>query len=505
MSEEAEPDTRDARELLHSADKWAREGNPAEALVHYERVATRSEEATPRALIASAMLGRARMLRALGRDGVVAALDDLVSRFADDSDPGVRGIVTASLARKAQALEAQGRYGDALQVRDDVLARLRDPRTPAARRAVLWALASKARVLVAEGQPSQAVAACDQLLSMVVEPLEPRAQPPVAAALARKARALRQLGRFDDALAAVGELVARFGTADDRQVQLQVAEGCWERGLVFSQTERRELAASACWELVKSLSGATEPELRAVAARALVQRAFNIERLGRVDEAIAAYGQVVECFAGAPDPTIAEKVAESRIHAAILLGMSRDSGILAEALEREDDPERLASFGRALVVQADDLLVRGVPEHALELLDSVIDALEDHDDRESRKVIALALASKSVALNRLDRPDAMEAALETMIERYGHEAVEAFQDDATRLWGAVEPPQLQRLAWVSLTQGMVLKALGYTNESQAILNQLVERFDGNTSPAITDTVAAARQLINELNQPDNDD
>jgi hypothetical protein len=297
----------------------------------------------------------------------------------------------------------------------------------------------------------------------------------------------------------VDELLARFGGASEPATRLQVAEGLWERGLVFSQTDRRELAAGACEELVERFFDETEPRVLGVVARAMVQKAFNIEMLGWLDDAIVNYGHVVKRLAGVTFPDVRDKVAEARINAAILTARTRDVTELTEELASDVDPDRLALVARAIVTESEWLLDSDSPDEALELLDTVIEALEGRSEQESRKVTALALASKSVALGQLGYDDAM-VPFETMIDLYGGEALAAFDEQATRLWSAVEPSHLQRLGWVLLTKARIFHALGRQSESKATLTQLLQRLEGNSSPEISNTVAAAHQALQEYQQ-----
>ena len=181
--------------------------------------------------------------------------------------------------------------------------------------------------------------------------------------------------------------------------------------------------------------------------------------------------------------------------------MTRDASALTAGLESNSDPDQLALVARALVSQSDALLDRDSPGEALEILDLVIAGLSRHAERESKKVTALALASKSVALNRLGRDDAM-LPFETMTDHYAAEALAAFDEEATRLWSAVTPLQLKRLAWALLTEAMILSALERRSESQAVLKQLLDRFDGRNSPAVGDTVEAAHRLLRQLSHPE---
>ena len=170
-----------------------------------------------------------------------------------------------------------------------------------------------------------------------------------------------------------------------------------------------------------------------------------------------------------------------------------DYGLVGD-LRSAVDPERVALSAKALVTQADALLDQGSADEALEVLDTVIDALDGSADMEPRRVLALALATKSATLKQLGRRHAMRP-FEAMVSQYGNEAVDEFDEEATRLWSAEEPQDRERLAWVLLTEAMVLEYQDRKPDAARTLRALLKRFDGESSPAITQMLDAARNAL----------
>jgi len=140
------------------------------------------------------------------------------------------------------------------------------------------------------------------------------------------------------------------------------------------------------------------------------------------------------------------------------------------------------------------LLDQGSADEALEVLDSVIDALEGSAYMEPRKVLALALATKSATLKQLGRKRAMRP-FEALVSQYGSEAVDEFDEEAVRLWSADTPQDRQRLAWVLLTEAMILEHQNRKADAAQTLKALLKRFDGESSPAITQMLDAARHAL----------
>jgi hypothetical protein len=174
--------------------------------------------------------------------------------------------------------------------------------------------------------------------------------------------------------------------------------------------------------------------------------------------------------------------------------MSSDDDELVGDLRSAGDPERVARSAKALVTQADALLDEGSADEALKVLDTVIDTLDGSADMEPRKVLALALATKSATLKRLGRRHAMRP-FEAMVSQYGNEAVDEFDEEAMRLWSAEAPQDRERLAWVLLTEAMVLEHRGRRADAGDTLRALLKRFDGESSPAITPMLDAARHAL----------
>lgn len=177
-----------------------------------------------------------------------------------------------------------------------------------------------------------------------------------------------------------------------------------------------------------------------------------------------------------------------------LLAMSASDYELVGDLRSAGDPERVARSARALVTQADALLDQGSADKALRVLDTVVDALDGSADMEPRKVLALALATKSATLKRLGRRHAMRP-FEAMVSQYSNEAVDEFDEEAMRLWSSEEPQDRRRLAWVLLTEAIILEHQNRKADAGATLKALLKRFDGEISPAITEMLDAARHAL----------
>jgi len=170
-----------------------------------------------------------------------------------------------------------------------------------------------------------------------------------------------------------------------------------------------------------------------------------------------------------------------------------DAELVAD-LRSAGDSVRVARSAKALVTQADALLDEGSADEALKVLDTVIDALDGSADMEPRKILALALARKSATLKRLGRRHAMRP-FEAMLSQYGNEAVDEFDQEAMRLWSADTPQDRERLAWVLLTEAMILEHQNRKGDAGATLRALLKRFDGETSPAIAQMLDAARHAL----------
>ena len=104
------------------------------------------------------------LARAGDRAAAIAVYDEVLARFADAPEPGLREQVARALINKAITLGQMGDSPAAIVVYDDVLARFADAPEPRLREQVARALVIKAETLRDEGQVTAAIDAFEQLL-----------------------------------------------------------------------------------------------------------------------------------------------------------------------------------------------------------------------------------------------------------------------------------------------------------------------------------------------------
>jgi len=117
-----------------------------------------------RALVASALIGRGRLLRRLGKpETALAASDEVVERFGTDDAPEVRALAAAALVDKGYALYRLREHEAALSVWDQALERCKTDDVPETPTMTAHALSGKCRSQILLGQSEEAVRTCDKL------------------------------------------------------------------------------------------------------------------------------------------------------------------------------------------------------------------------------------------------------------------------------------------------------------------------------------------------------
>ncbi len=123
-------------------------------------------------------------------EAAIAVYEQMVERFGEASEPGLREQVAKALFSKAVLLGAQGEGAVAIAVYEQVVERFGEASEPGLREQVAKALFSKAAALGAQGQEAAAIAVYEQVVERFGEASEPGLREVVAMAkvLARQAR-----------------------------------------------------------------------------------------------------------------------------------------------------------------------------------------------------------------------------------------------------------------------------------------------------------------------------
>jgi tetratricopeptide (TPR) repeat protein len=187
---------------------------------------------------------------------VVAVLDGLLKRFAQDKEPKISAVVAQATLDRAKALGRMGRQDDQLSAYNDLISRFAGSQELRVRIVVADAYIEKARLLRAFGKTEDQVEACREFLNGFSGDTREELQEFFCDALMTIGRGFATLEKPVEAIAALDELI---------QVQSKLRWGMPPRRLaeiLLCKAKMLELAGR------KEEAGAVYQELLAMGAKA---------------------------------------------------------------------------------------------------------------------------------------------------------------------------------------------------------------------------------------------
>jgi tetratricopeptide (TPR) repeat protein len=292
-------------------------GRSEDAVRAYEQVVARFGDATEPGLrehVAKALVGKGVSLRALRRfEDELGAYNEVVARFGDATEPALlRELVARALFTRGARLGDLERFEEAVGVYDEVVERFGEASEPAVREQVAFALLGKGLRLGSLERPDEAVGAYDELVARFGDAAEPQLQELAAGALLAKGISLEALARPEEAVGVYDEVVARFGDATEPGLREPVARALAAKSDNLGARGRFEDELNVYDEMVARFGDATEPRLRELVAHALDAKAARLVTLRRFKEAIGIYEEVVTRFDHATEPALRQLVATAR-------------------------------------------------------------------------------------------------------------------------------------------------------------------------------------------------
>ncbi len=213
-------------------------------------------------LIAIPLLRKAYSLGALNRsEDAIAVYDEVIRRFGDAAETGLREQVAKALFNKGVRLGALDRSEEEIAVYGEVVRRFGEAAETELREQVAWALYNKGVTLGALSRSEEEIAAYDEVVRRFGEAAEAELREPVARALVNKGWTLGGLNRSEDAIALCDEVVRRFGEAPEPGLREQVATALFNKGATLEALSRNEDAVAVYDEVVRRFGEAAEPEL----------------------------------------------------------------------------------------------------------------------------------------------------------------------------------------------------------------------------------------------------
>jgi tetratricopeptide (TPR) repeat protein len=423
-----------------------------------------------------------------GRSGdAIAAFDELIKRFGDASEPGVREQVAKALFNKGAMLAKRDQTGKALEAYDELVRRFGDATEPSVREQVAAALRNKGVKLGEDNQTGKALETYDELVRRFGDATEPGVREQVAAALRNKGFKLGEDNQTGKALETYDELVRRFGDAIEPGVREHVAAALRNKAVMLASQEQTEKALETYDELVGRFGDAIEPGVREHVAAALCNKALLLANHDQTNKALETYDELVRRFGDATESAVRERVAAALRNKALRLAIQEQT---EKALETYD--ELIRRFGDATEPSVRDpvagalcdkgvmLAERNQTEKALDAYDELIRRFGDATEPGVREQVATALCNKGVMLGKHNQTEKALQAYDELVRRFG---------DGT------EPGVREQVAAALCNKGLMLDEQNQKEKALQTYDELVLRFRDANEPGVREQVGNALNAI----------
>jgi tetratricopeptide (TPR) repeat protein len=137
-------------------------------------------------------------------------------------------------------------------------------------------------------------------------------------------------------------------------------------------------------------------------------------------------------------------------------------------------------------------------EEANRAFAAIVARLEEAADPALRKLVVHALSNISNALGRIGRIAEAVTIHEDLVNRFGLDAVAAFEEQAKQRENRPEPEMREEMATALMKKAMILSDLDHDAEARAALTDLIRRFEDDEAPTIKTFVAAAYEARAQL-------
>ena len=315
LSDEGSADNRvdESRKLFQEAFTRGEMGEPAAAIAIYDEVVARfgdAPEAGIRELVVEALFNKGVELGLMGQSAAaIDSYDKIVARFGGAPEADIRELVAKAPVNKGYELGRRGEKAAAIETYDEVVARFGGAPDAGIREQVAKALVNKGLTLGEMGEREAEIAIYDKIVARFGDAPEAGIKELVATALVNQGITLGEIGERAAEIAIYDDVVARFGGAPEAKTRELVAMALFFKGVRLSEMGESAAAIAICDEVVAHLRDASEAVLREWLARALVLKGGELAQMGESAAAIATFDEVVARFGDASEAGLREQVA----------------------------------------------------------------------------------------------------------------------------------------------------------------------------------------------------
>jgi tetratricopeptide (TPR) repeat protein len=326
-------------EADYSVLDWENRGITAFGLGDFANAATSFRKAAfvPGARapdIARSSVRRGVALSRLGHfDDAIAAYDDVILHYKDDTDPTVREQTAKAFVNKIASQFMLGHFKDAIATSDVAVAAYEADPQPSIRGQVGHALNNKAQSLIRIGRDLEAIEIFDNVAQRYGSDTEPELRDLVIDALINEGAALSRLGRFDGVIHAVDAVLKRFeagaGPSEPRAQSTTLANAA---GLLLSAKDPKR-ALDAADKAIALADNGSSADPRTIAG-ALTNKAEALAQLDRKEEALAVLDDCLTRFKDTTDERMHVYLVINEFMRAVVLGWL---GRMPEAIAAFDE------------------------------------------------------------------------------------------------------------------------------------------------------------------------
>jgi len=375
---------------LVEARGLASEGKSEEAIALLEGIARRfgghSSSALRKKALESLLMKSEILIRQDRVDACMEVTQEILRRFAKDSDAGIR----------AQALQRNADMAEYLCERADSL----DGRDPAG----------------ADG------AAFEGLMRHYGETKDPAIARWVASALISRALKRSGTGHGQEAIEDCDLVALRFGLMQATDIHRLVNRSLADKGWILRGTGRLAEANECYDEILRRNQAAAQDGLDEASIRALRFKGINLTELGRSEEALPLFDEALRRLQEWPWGQSREQVACLLINKGYALGLLNRH---IESCEVYDELLRRFEYSddrRVLHSVAVALLNKGLaldPGEAVFAFDKVIARFSEEPGAEMQEQVLMAFFSKGNALARLEMREEALGVFDALVLRFG--------------------------------------------------------------------------------------
>jgi tetratricopeptide (TPR) repeat protein len=342
----------------------------------------------------------------------LSILDDLLARFGEAPEVGLREQVAMALFQKAFTLGSSGDGAGEITTYEELIARFGTADELSLREQVSRALYNRGFVLAESGDRLGAIAAYDELVARFGEATEPDLREKVASALLNKGVALRESGDSAGAIATYDNVVATYGESSDLAQLGPVAFALYNKGVVHGSDGNSASEIAAYDQLIEQFGEATALELCEPVAKALFNKGVVLGHVGERADAITTYDHLIARFEEATEPVLREQVDKALFNKALALG---ESGNSAGEIDTYDEMIKRCGEGtepalreravKALFNKGVALGVSGDTTGAIATYDQLIARAGEISEPTLRTQVAKALHNKAFRLDDIGQWD----------------------------------------------------------------------------------------------------